>query len=488
MPPNDDYPSSSSSSSYFLNSDSYSAAAAPSRTNQAGHPNALGTSNYNAARRATSPAHPGSTSSLNAISSPMGRNGNGSSSSSSGSGHSTTTTRASSNGGEKYNPPRRLPGASLPLSVSPQRSTEFLTSSSSSLSSHASPILSLHLRRIATILRLSYEGISQLLYLIHPAKWSISAHLTDQASAALICYKLYALSITVPPTSKLYFYYLPSCILSDLLAICILQCGYWLAWSRKEYIPLQEVDEVERTVVAGGRRAAGSDTGIFESLKGKISGLASTPNRLLGSYGYTPLQTQSPTRTMESSASSPRSALISPYTPASTSSNCTADSTAWHTTDPEDSPTAHLHRSADPDAAEKAAFVGNGERERHGTYDNDKEELEEIEHGDDHEYAPLVIASRTSEDSPSHVLFDEYSARKNNKGTKSNHAGSESARPRRYSPKTIAKAAFWLTFRSLLIVSCLVAIVFTVIAIGAYSAGRESETSFALGLLYGRQS
>jgi len=129
---------------------------------------------------------------------------------------------------------------------------------------------------------------------------------------------------------------------------------------------------------------------------------------------------------------------------------------------------------ADVEAAEKAHFTTTSSDLQSS---NDKDE-EDQEH---YEYAPLVSNKereafpRSSEDSPSHVLFDEFNARTKKYGSTNNTTrNNNNNNAKRYSPKMIAKAAFWLAFRSFLIVSCLVAIVFTVIAIGAYSAGRES--------------
>jgi hypothetical protein len=47
--------------------------------------------------------------------------------------------------------------------------------------------------------------------------------LVDQASFALLYYKLHKLSITLPLHSKTFWYYAPSCLLSDILVIAGLQ-------------------------------------------------------------------------------------------------------------------------------------------------------------------------------------------------------------------------------------------------------------------------
>lgn len=52
------------------------------------------------------------------------------------------------------------------------------------------------------------------------------AHLqpvVDQACAALVCYKLHRLTITLPVLSLDFWRYLPSCMLSDFIAIVVLQ-------------------------------------------------------------------------------------------------------------------------------------------------------------------------------------------------------------------------------------------------------------------------
>lgn len=51
--------------------------------------------------------------------------------------------------------------------------------------------------------------------------------LLDQACAALVCYKLHRLTITLPVNSLAFWTYLPSCLLADVIVIALLQyaCG-----------------------------------------------------------------------------------------------------------------------------------------------------------------------------------------------------------------------------------------------------------------------
>ncbi|KAK9900540.1 alkaline phosphatase-like protein [Cystobasidium minutum MCA 4210] len=256
-------------------------------------------------------------------------------------------------------------------------------SSLSSLSSHsfARPHKTAISRRFIRAAKAISSAPLRCIHAIHPDIWSVSAHLTDQASIALICYKLYILSITIPPWSKLYFYYLPSCMLSDVVAIAILQLGWWTAFGsfRRKY-----AGRSRGKSTSSGREAV-RDSAEDESWLGKLKDWVKLPR-----------------------ATSP---AFHQYTSLPLSTPCNSDSPEtglWQQAD---------KRSAVQDSEDKAEHCAQL-REQNVTE---------------------MKASSTSN---------------------------------RWTIYSILQELAWTFVKILHLMACLVAIVFTVIAIGAYSAGR----------------
>ena len=357
-------------------------------------------------------------------------------------------------------PPRRV-GSSIP---SPQSTPHLLPSSSSTStntynypfsSSSSSPHAKLSIpQRLSRIAQLSYLGLQDLFHLIHPNKsFPFTAHLTDQASIALICYKLYALSITLPPFTKIYAYYAPSCLLSDLVAVVILQLGWYLAFGRQCDIQKSRVTTPRESPTFntnnGGRRYKSP-----ANWKELVTNIIKSPFQ---SYGYTALPNTS-TITQ-----------ISPETPVlqrSTSGNGAADRAeaglGLGITAEEEGRSLLFDWAQDEETPTRAPSSTRGRE--HGSARPDQ--AAEKQKGDTDEYHEDVtmVAEEEEEDDddPKYKIssYDEDLLR-------------DALGTRKRTWKSIAVQAFWTSFRIAHVLACVIAIVFTVIAIGAYSAGRE---------------
>lgn len=464
---------------------------------------------------------------------------------------------SSSASGERGNvtlpSPRRI-GSSLPVpsyanTLQRNSATHPNHPSSSSSSSSLSSINALQRRsrystRIQSIkqtIQYSYEGLHELFKIIHPSssssskdgkkggrrrgEWSSSAYLTDQASWSLICYKLYVLSITIPVNSKLYFYYLPSCLLSDLFAVLILQLGWWFAFERRRRNRNRLEEEEEEDLVASGPSygyesivkngtGSGGTDGDSASRMNKsnstvlqsIISVMKRPSSLFHSYGYTAL----PFDTTHYNNLNPETPPLLSSSNTSRRTNNGSDlrgegtvtglgivgkeggdeeegrsllSSHWEDDTPlrrerisAGHPTAHVAGNISSSTTRLSQTEGGHVAGMGYTYNQEgqtKDENGEIHH---HEDITLIdeVADRKEEGGEGKYHDNDdggdddpaYGGDNSHHKATTRSCGDKSSR------------VFWFIFQMIHIIACFVAIVFTVIAVGAYSAGRESFPLF----------
>lgn len=421
----------------------------------------------------------------------MERNGSASSSNSAHSrGHKERSPTLSNERGSFTPPPRRV-GASLPLPSNPTQATTShrIGPQNTSIATHAYsnryPLN--NMKRLRHILRYSYNGLSELFNIIHPTRWSMITHLTDQASWSLICYKLYVLSITLPVNSKLYFYYLPSCLLSDLVAVLLLQLSWWILFGRGE---TGVRNGGVRTPVM--KHSSTNDDGNGRNWRSRIAiTRASILNRtpLFKSYNYTALP-------FDTSMSTSSNTTISPQAPRNVLNNARSISqsavsglgitrigneqireeegrsllTDWDDETPTRGNGARNDRVSAPlpgsttvtglsETREVGKYYGSNSTIAAGAMKYDDNFKEEGIHNED---AIVVEGEEENASSLQKIEYDEDLLR--------SALGTE-----RRTLASIAKNLIWFVLKTIHVIACLVAIVFTVIAIGAYSAGRESS-------------
>lgn len=398
------------------------------------------------------------------------------------------------NAGSPYAPPPRRTGSSLPLPstttaaaangppalaglpfVSTSLPRSGSRSSISSITSTTTTRLKSGFRRILQFLSTVFSTFLRILHTIHPVSWRASAHLTDQASIALICYKLYALSITIPFTSKLYYYYLPSCILSDLVAIVLLQLGHWLAFERSKINSTSSYSNMTPSSSYSATFGSPASTMSYQSTTSSTSSSMSSVTSADNKKGantltrYLPLRVQALVQRViprnhtyysplgqEGDGNSPSSATRRGRNPTSTATMGLTGSRNSNNA----APVFALSAPGDDDDD-----VDNNEVGSEKIAEDSKKEHEEEEEMLEH--APLVGSRQGSTTSTI-----------SNPTTILGHDGNGFDKQNKL--KLIARAVFWLTFRFTMVVACLTAIIFTVIAVGAYSAGRE----FLLGLAF----
>lgn len=444
---------------------------------------------------------------------------------SSSSSFSSSPSMSSDKQGQTFTPPPRRLGSSLPAPFKPSRPTGSPSDCSpafNSPSKYTHHHSSHQRQRAVRVLQYSRKGISELWHIVHPAPWSSSLHLTDQASWSLICYKLYVLSITIPPYSKLYFYYLPSCLLSDLVAILILQLGWWLIFGRYKTAG----EEVERIGLLSSapiiknstytttssldpqRQHQQSNLAIKDNhdwkstLKNKVllPLLKRTP--FVKSYRYTAL----PFETSDSNMTNRSAFTTDPQTPANQSTRTIAPSTyspntglgidGVHTTtglngsEPEEgkgllSTWREEEETPIQTSSVQGRFAipsfGKGEEGDWKEEDVHYEDITLTQEGRGEDRRPFTEGSNHDDRyaSVKKVEYDEELLR--------SALGTE-----KRTVTSMASSLIWIIFVFLHIIACLVAVVFTVIAIGAYSAGRvvfswqgAFDSSSQTGYLFG---
>lgn len=380
-----------------------------------------------------------------------------------------------------YTPPPRRIGSSIPSPES--KPTPYMAGPSPHILSSSSPFPrtssssnGLNIRRypktrqqrIFQILQISYAGLLDLVHFIHPSRWSISAHLTDQASIALISYKLYALSITLPPWSKIYFYYAPSCLLSDLVAVLILQLGWWVAFGRRQVKDGNIITTPKMGSTSNyGKRVMKGTTNSGNWRESVLNLVKSPADRLFRSYNYTalPVDTSNIPQPPSSSSSTPDTPALHRAASRNNNTSRLSDNAGlgivaeeegrsllfdWQ----DDTPIRAGQRGS---AAHPAGMEKYREGDKVGDRDEYHEDVTMVEEEDnDHNDESTTFNNKSN----INTVYDEDLLR-STLGTQ------------KRTWKDWAIATFWIAFRTIHIVACLVAIVFTVIAIGAYSAGRE---------------
>lgn len=102
---------------------------------------------------------------------------------------------------------------------------------------------------------------------------ALTAGLLDQATFALLYSKFQMVSITLGPSSLLFWYYAPACFLSDLLVVAVLHAmGYYLRYSEstegRSNIQYTRVAENEWSPEVGQEEGRNSDE---SSMGGSLS-------------------------------------------------------------------------------------------------------------------------------------------------------------------------------------------------------------------------